>query len=649
MATFFEHQDRARRNTRWLIVLMILAVVAMGGSIYALFLVLERYLGTRQLARGLPAVHFAGPQLFLLCLLGTAVIVVIASGSRVLSLRGGGASVAEMLGGRLISGSPKDSLEKRLLNVVEEMAIASGVPVPQVFVLDGEQGINAFAAGYSPDDAAIACTRGCLEKLTREQLQGVIAHEFSHVLNGDMRLNIRLMGVVFGIVCIGLAGRFLMRVAGRSSMSYGSYSSSSRRGRDNGGGATIAIFLFGLGVFLVGLVGELFGKLIKAAVSRQREFLADASAVQFTRNPHGIAGALQTIGGFSHGASMATPNAEEASHFFFGDIHKRLVSHSVFATHPPLAERIKRIDPSFQGEFPDVPDGIVEPEDPGAGPIKHQLAGFAWPAVQTPGAPAASGAPNSGMLGGAAAAPGTSGAPSAASLYPAADGGGPVSSRPQAVVTLVGVPGAPAIDEGRRLLGALPWKLRQAAQSPFSACAIVYALLLADDAQVRAVQRKKLDDVVGAELHQETLRMLHEVQTLARKDRLPLVTLLAPALRQLSRDQRATFTRMVQALIDADQAVSIFEYVVGETLRQRMEDSDAAQRSRVRHRTLPAVQKELQVLLSLLAHAGDFDGSKAGIAFQAGAARLRGVALQLVPASPKLLSALGPALSELAS
>jgi Zn-dependent protease with chaperone function len=587
---FFEYQDRARRNTQLLIALMTAGVLAMGAGIYALLVVFTHVWGG-QLSTG-----YAGQQsalrldLLLGTLLGTSCVVGAASAFRTLSLRGGGGQIAEMLGGRLVSGSPRDTLERRLVNVVEEMAIASGVPVPQVFVLDGEPGINAFAAGFTTSDAAVAVTRGCLEKLTREELQGVIAHEFSHVLNGDMRLNIRLMGVVFGIVCIGLLGRILMRAGSHSRVAV------ARRGR--GGSPGAALFAIGLGVFLIGLIGELFGKLIKAAVSRQREFLADASAVQFTRNPQGIASALKKIGGHAHGAHVQAEHAEEASHFFFGDIHKRLFAAGVLATHPPLVERIRRIDPAFRGEFPEVARGIAQPEE-----IVSALA------------------------------PGTrrEPAPTAAAQ----------------VVDRIGTLTPDTLERGRALLAALPPALQDAAHNPLSACAIVYALLISDQRAVQDAQRARIEALSGAPLLTETARQYRLVHALPRAERLALLELLAPALRELGHAQKSSFSRTVQALIDADGAVSIFEYVLSETLRARLAgDAPPEIRARVRHRSLKSVRAEVALLLSLLAHAGDVDGS-AEQAFAAGAAQLPEVALAPLPSSERLLTALSAALDQL--
>ena len=249
----------------------------------------------------------------------------------------GGTVVAERLGGRRVFPNTIDPAERRLLNVVEEMALASGVPVPPVFLLSEEQGINAFAAGYSPSDAVVGVTRGCAEQLTRDELQGVVAHEFSHILNGDMRLNMRLIGVLHGILLMGLIGRELLRL-----------------GAFGGGGALATkttapphLLVIGLAFMIIGFLGLFIGNLIKAAVSRQREYLADASAVQFTRNPEGIAGALKRIGAAVFGSKLATPRAAEASHMYFAEGIS-----SLFATHPPLNDRIARIEPQWDGKYP---------------------------------------------------------------------------------------------------------------------------------------------------------------------------------------------------------------------------------------------------------------------------------------------------------
>src|SRR5687767_2074493 len=332
---FFAHQEAARRRTSLLLFYYVLAVVFLVAATYAAVMFVFLWRGNSSGNQ----VPLWNPKAFAGASLGTLAVVLLGSLWRMLELRQGGAAVAQMLGGTPVGTTPADANEHKLRNVVEEMSIASGTPVPEIYVLEEEQGINAFAAGHSTSDAAVGVTRGCIQKLSRDELQGVIAHEFSHILNGDMRMNIRLIGVLHGILCLYLVGRILLRVRASSSGS-----------RKKGGNP---LPLFGLILMAIGGLGVLFGRLIQAAVSRQREFLADASAVQFTRNPNGIAGALKKIGGSVYGSQLQTSQAGAASHLFFGNG----LAESWFgltATHPPLQERIKRIDPAFDGKFTKV-------------------------------------------------------------------------------------------------------------------------------------------------------------------------------------------------------------------------------------------------------------------------------------------------------
>lgn len=327
---FFEAQDRARRKTRLLVLLFILAVLAIIAIVYIVVYILTA-------RRGAPVM---GIDLALLGIVAGGVIVLVGSGSgfRISQLRRGGPAVAELLGGKQVDPETSDPAERRLLNVVEEMALASGLPVPAVYVLEDQEGINAFAAGHTPEDAAVAVTRGALEILNRDELQGVIAHEFSHISNGDMRINVRMMGLLFGLLLLAVVGRILLGVGPAG-------------GRRRGGDGRIA--LIGLALIMVGFIGVFFGRLIQAAVSRQREYLADAAGVQFTRNPRGLAGALRKIrdseGMGGPGGRIWNPHAEEANHFFFARGVGGLIS-GLFATHPPLEERIRRLDPGGGGE-----------------------------------------------------------------------------------------------------------------------------------------------------------------------------------------------------------------------------------------------------------------------------------------------------------
>jgi Zn-dependent protease with chaperone function len=328
---FFEHQDRARKQSRRLILAFIAAVVAIVVAVDGILLAVATMSIGEPHVPGLPIrERIAANQPLLIA--GAAVtlgVIFLASLFKTLILRSGGGQVARQLGGTLVESGSRDAKRRRLRNVVEEIALASGVPVPEIYVLERESGINAFAAGYTPSDAAIAVTRGALDKLDRDELQGVIAHEFSHILNGDMRINIRLMGMLFGILLLALIGRRVLMHA--------------RFGRSDRNGA--AVMLVALGLMAVGYVGLFFGRWIKAGVSRQREYLADASAVQFTRDPTGIGGALKKIAIYAEGSQLAA-DTEEIGHMLFGSGQRA----TIFSTHPPLHERIRRIDPAFRPE-----------------------------------------------------------------------------------------------------------------------------------------------------------------------------------------------------------------------------------------------------------------------------------------------------------
>ena len=324
---FWTRQEKARKQTGLLVFFFSLAVALLVLAVYFL--------------AAIPSHDETGqwwhPGLFFTVSLAMLSVIGIGSLMRLSQLRAGGSVVADMLGGQLLHPGTSDKHERRVLNIVEEMAIASGVPVPPVYMMKKETSINAFAAGYAPGDAVIGVTRGCVERLSRDELQGVIAHEFSHILNGDMRLNIKLMGTIFGIICLTVVARILMQI--------GFYS---RGGDREGRQLTMALGVLGLAVFLLGWIGVFFGNLIQAAVSRQREHLADASAVQFTRNPAGL------------GSKMESKRAGEASHMFFGSSLSRTWL-GLFATHPPIEKRIRLLDPFFN-------EDILEPasHSPGA-------------------------------------------------------------------------------------------------------------------------------------------------------------------------------------------------------------------------------------------------------------------------------------------
>jgi len=575
---FFENQDRARRKTGRLVLFFVLAVLAIIAMLYALAVMVVGY-QTYDPTSGASVSQLGWWDPGLLVQVGLLALAIVGGGSlfKIAQLRGGGKAVAESLGGRLVRSDTRDPTERKLQNVVEEMAIASGTATPPVYLLDAEGGINAFAAGFSPSDAVIGVTRGCAEQLSRDELQGVIAHEFSHILNGDMRLNIRLIGVVHGILIIGIIGYALLRSAGMARR---------RGGRDNSGAALLAL---GLGLMLIGFLGTFFGNLIKASVSRQREFLADASAVQFTRNPDGIAGALKRIGGFETGSRIEHPNAPEASHMFFG---RGITSglNALFSTHPPLVERIRRLDPSFDGDFARARTAVAPTPE-------AAVSGFA-------GAPAA------------------------------------------AAVDQVGQTTPAHLRHAAKLIASLPGEVVESAHEAYGARAVVYALLINRDATARQIQLDRLASRADPAVHAETRKLLPLVERVGAGARLPLVDLAIPALRELSPSQYAAFKANVEELIEADRKIDLFEWTLQRMLlRHLAPDFERVRAARTKYGSLDRVAPHCQVLLSALAHAGDRSKASADYTFGQGVSELGMTELDLLPVDRCGLAPLDAALS----
>jgi Zn-dependent protease with chaperone function len=605
MATdFYQRQDDARRATKRLVVMFVLAVTfIVGGTMAVAFAAVRQGRSYARDGRPLRAeamLESPRPEEFAIPLFaGGTALALIGGGTlfKVAELRGGGHVVAESLRGRRVFPDTTDPVERRVLNVVEEMALASGVPVPPVFMLDEEAGINAFAAGYSPSDAVVAVTRGCAEQLTRDELQGVVAHEFSHILNGDMRLNIRLIGLLFGILLVGLLGRIILRVMMHSG-------SSRRSSRDSKSGNSAMYFmLIGLALMVLGYVGTLIGNLIKAAISRQREYLADSSAVQFTRNPDGLAGALKRIGGFAAGSSLQAPNAAEASHMYFAKgVWEGLTG--LTATHPPLEERIRRLDPQWNGEFP---------------------AGDAAPAIA-----AELGAGAAGLVGGA---PRPAMVPVAVVKHAAEQVGDPTERHRQYAANLV---------------ESLPPLVRQSAREPYGARAVLFGLLTDRKPAVRDAQIAALRELARPDVVELTLKLLPWLDGLDVRARLPLVDLSLPALRAMSPGQYDQFLACFKRLVAADNRLGLFEWTLYRILLRHLRPQfDRTAAPKAAYYGLQKLGAECSVLLSTLAHA-DNRGGDAGSAFAKGAEKLPGVVVQLLPPDACGLEALSKALDELA-
>lgn len=562
---FFGAQENARRKT-WrlgaLFAAAVLSLVLLTNVLVAV--VYASATGYAQPDRtGLGAMLAALPiEYWLWITFGVLGMVALASLYKYAQVRGGGRAVAESLGGRLLSQTTTDLKERRLLNVVEEMAIASGIPVPPVYVIE-EPSINAFAAGFSPQDAVIGVNRGTLEYLDRDELQGVVGHEFSHILNGDTRINLRLIAVLHGILFIGLVGRGLLHGVGRGAA----------RRRTSGASGGAPVLALGLGLLVIGYAGTFFGNVIKAAVSRQREFLADAASVQFTRNPRGIAGALRKIGGLGAGSAMTTAAAGEASHMFFGQVG-RVFMNGLLSTHPPLERRIKAVDPRWNGQFPVVTPVAVDAA--GSGAADAAVSGF-----------------------------------TAATSTAAAT--------PDQVADAVGRLDDAALEGAQRLIGGLPAILHEAAHDPFSARALMYALVVDEPATYRQYQLEHLYAHAERGMLQELDRLQAPLAALDEVARLSLVDMAIPALKELSAQQYRTFIGNLVELIKVDRRIDLMEWVLHRVLLRHLRPHfESVRAPAARHGDLAALGDQAAVLLSTLAREGTDGGAGAADAFAAG-------------------------------
>ncbi|UCC14797.1 MAG: M48 family metallopeptidase [Gammaproteobacteria bacterium] len=558
---FFDHQERSLRRSRWLVLLFALAVIVTAAGVTLVISALAFVLGARpDVSIGVQSIRAVfDPDLVTVCAVVTILFIGAAVLFRLFKLRAGGSTVAESLGGARVDPGDPDPARRRLYNVVEEMAIASGLPVPLVYVMEREPAINAFAAGNTPSDAAIAVTRGCLVQLDRDQLQGVVAHEFSHVLHGDMRMNLRLMGYLFGIMSVNMLGRAMMRTAGR------------RRFGRSGGRSGLVLVLGGSALYTLGLAGVLAGRLIQAAVCRQREYLADASAVQFTRQTDGLAGALRLIRGRASMSHMRAGRAEEIGHMLF--VAGRRAFASLFATHPPIEARLRALEPH------------------GAG----RLGGDA----------------------GSAPAP----VPTAdARAETASDTAGSSSFVAAEVTDAVGNPGEPQVHFAEGLAAIVPPSLWEAAHSMDGGLPVLLALLLDADPQISAHQLGLVEVRYGLPIRTATERSREDLSGLSRTLRLALADVAFQCVRGMKKARRDFVVETAQRMVEVDGRVDAFEKAVMAALASRVRDLEP----RRKHRPdTGAVNSAAQFLLAAMALTGHPDRVSAAAAYRAGLAASR--------------------------
>ena len=592
---FFESQDTAKRNTGKLIFLFALAVLSLIVITNLLVMAAFSFGGAGMTSMAATTGFHFDPMMFLIIGAIVSSIVLFGSLYKISSLSGGGARIAEMMNGRLLVSGSADPAERRVLNIVEEMAIASGTPVPPVYLME-ESGINAFAAGYSPSDAIVAVTRGTIDTLSRDQLQGVIAHEFSHILHGDMRINIRLIGVLHGIMVLGIIGYHLFRG--------GAYS---RRSKDSGG-----IVFVGLALVVVGFVGTFFGNLIKAAVSRQREYLADASAVQYTRNPDGIGQALMQIARNQDRSYIENPKSAEISHALFEEGQVSALSR-LYATHPPLNDRILAILPRWKGDYEESEWdrsalAATEAEEQKEKPSKQSRREKAT-AILT-GA--------TGVL--------------------LAD----------AVINQVGNPDGKHLDYADALVKKIPQLFLEAAREPSGARAIVYFLVLSKDESVRGKQLEVLQKSADVGVFDELQKLYQSASEIAAQQRLPLVTIALSSMRQLSKNQYQLFRGNFKTLVEVDKKMSLLEWSLQKIVMHSLEavfgKDEAPYFGR---KNLKSCKNSVSVLLSILTHSTVQEGLSSEETFAAGADALK-MSLQLIAVSKIDFTTLNNALDDLA-
>lgn len=571
---FFTRQEQAITHCRQLLVLFIIAVVFIIIAIYFAFRLViyinlsTNFIHVNKTSDPLGAFLWWNPSTFIAVFIVVSLFIFIISLIKMQQLQKGGGKFAETLGAGRVSPDTGEPELRQLLNIVEEMSIASGIPVPAVYVMDKESGINAFAAGWNINDAVIAVTGGALRSLNRDEMQGVVAHEFSHILYGDMRLNIRLIGIIYGILIFGIIGGEILEKRRISSKS-------------------VVLFIAALLLTIIGYVGTFAGRLIQSAVSRQKEFLADASAVKFTRNPLGLANALKKIGGCIFGSQIKSAAAAQASHLFFGQTRSSLLFSEMLSTHPPLAERILRLDPSFDGTFPAAGRAVQTPS------IVHSEAVFA--ATDKTGPPP--------------------------------DKTAQISVNAPDIVNLVGNLTGDTLMQGRHILASMPEQIRQMLSNAGGAAALIFALLAERSClEAESIIPSLPPSFIGPEGKDNFLHFCELVHALEDKQKLPAVELALPSLRELTAEEKNGFLGAIDQIIRSDHHMTLFEFSIQWIVRRYLKPQDKG-KTQASHVT--QVGYQILVILRALANAGN-KGNAAGAqkAFHAGISRIPELASQ---------------------
>ena len=565
---FFEHQEKARRQSRWIIAAFIgvaLLIIVVVDLLVLAFLAFQPTLSTginHVTQSGIGSLTSAqllaaNAGLLTTSSLVTGGVIGIASLGKIASLRSGGGKVAKDMGGTIVTPDTRDPLRRRLYNVVEEISLASGSPVPEVYVMENEPAINAFAAGYTSADAAVAVTQGTLEKLNRSELQGVIAHEFSHIFNGDMRINIRMMGVIFGITALAILGRKFL-----SSQRYRSRSS-----RDSAGAAV----MIGMALMVIGYIGLFFARWMKSALSRQREYLADASAVQFTREPDGIAGALKKIAAYNH-SSYLRADTEEVSHMLFGSGYRSLM----FATHPPIVERVKRLERNFNSaEIAQLATKLSAQER-----REHVQAELAEREQQE--------------------------------KIKAKNEGGIFDVN--SMIDNIGNPEFERILAAALLSSELPNSLTNAAHSLEWAPEVLLFCLLDNDVEIRNKQLLIVTQLMGDISENKLSHLANANSAISPEQRLPLLEICFPALKRRPIEDVEKILKTINLMALADNKVDSFEYLLSRLFAQYLTESKNPSKSKLYgKRKITTCIEELSTVVSVVAAHGQMDKGTQGL------------------------------------
>ncbi len=568
---FFKEQTRARQKTVKLLCLFPLAILGIILFFYSCLFLFSIYLKDPGYIYGF-RLHFI--------YLSLSIIVAVIAGScyKIQQLKAGGGVVAEALGARFVAPNTDIPEEMRLRNIVTEMAIASSIPVPHVYILE-DPSINAFAAGLTPQDAAIGVTDSAIRLLSREELQGVIAHEFSHILNGDMRLNTLLVGVLHGILIIGLTGEKILLPTANKPASTPSQDSNALDKKDSPQFSFAFIFIFmlvGFTLIVCGYVGVFFANLIKNAVNHQREFLADASAVAFTRNPSGIVGALKKIGGLKRHRTLTSNRASEFDHMFFTQAASQLMS-AYMSTHPPLETRISRIDPNWDRKFTTNSAEPIASSNPYDNTATQSFSASAAPSEPISVSP----------------------------LKPSQASSGYSASSAKEALQFIGAPQKQHLTAAQLLLQTLlqrlPEPIRQATHDSEQAQILVYRFLLHREPDKRDKQLALLQVKISPEKFDILSNMLRLTPILHPNYRLPLLNLAIPAIRQCSEKQIKTFLENLHLLVAVDQKMDLMEWCLIRILKTALQNTEPAKRQY----QLSDVPDDIALILSALAYASE--------------------------------------------